>query len=35
MAMQDHLSMVTAVFVSFSEMYPDAFERRPADVEAA
>ncbi|NWG25488.1 MAG: GntR family transcriptional regulator [Pseudorhodoplanes sp.] len=34
-AMHDHLSMVTAVFVSFSEMYPDAFERRPADVEAA
>jgi DNA-binding GntR family transcriptional regulator len=34
-AMQDHLSMVTTVLVAFSEMYPDAFERRAAEDEAA
>ena len=34
-AMQDHLNMVTTVLGAFSEMYPDAFEPRPAEVAAA
>lgn len=34
-AMQEHLSMVTSVLVSFSDLYPDAFERRAAENEAA